>query len=34
MQSTPKTKLFERELAEGWAKITIMKWKKKFAINK
>ena len=30
----PQTKLSEREIAEAWAKITIIKWKKKLAINK
>ena len=33
MQSS-KTKLSEREIAEAWAKITIIKWKKKLASNK
>lgn len=33
MQS-PQTKLSEREIAEAWAKITIVKWKKKLASNK
>jgi hypothetical protein len=33
MQNTP-TKLSERDLAEAWAKITIVKWKKKLASNK
>ncbi|MDP1620772.1 MAG: hypothetical protein Q8M08_00390 [Bacteroidales bacterium] len=33
MQSPP-TKLSEREIAEAWAKITIIKWKKKLASNK
>jgi len=29
-----QTKLSEREIAEAWAKITIIKWKKKLASNK
>ena len=33
MQS-PQPKLSEREIAQAWAKITIIKWKKKLAINK
>lgn len=33
MQSS-QTKLSEREIAEAWAKITIIKWKKKLASNK
>ncbi len=33
MQST-QPKLSEREIAQAWAKITIIKWKKKLAINK
>ena len=31
---TPQPKLSEREIAEAWAKITIIKWKKKLASNK
>ena len=31
---TSQTKLSEREIAEAWAKITIIKWKKKLASNK
>ena len=31
---TPQSKLSEREIAEAWAKITIIKWKKKLASNK
>ena len=34
MQSTSQPKLSEREIAEAWAKITIIKWKKKLASNK
>ena len=30
----PQPKLSEREIAEAWAKITIIKWKKKLASNK
>ena len=33
MQST-QPKLSEREIAQAWAKITIIKWKKKLAISK
>ena len=33
MQST-QSKLSEREIAEAWAKITIIKWKKKLTSNK
>lgn len=33
MQSS-QSKLSEREIAEAWAKITIIKWKKKLASNK
>ena len=33
MQSS-QSKLSEREIAEAWAKITIVKWKKKLASNK
>ena len=33
MQTT-QTNLSEREIAEAWAKITIIKWKKKIASNK
>jgi hypothetical protein len=29
-----QSKLSEREIAESWAKITIIKWKRKLAINK
>jgi hypothetical protein len=29
-----QTKLSEREIAEAWAKITIIKWKKKLASNR
>jgi hypothetical protein len=31
---TSHTKLSEREIAEAWAKITIIKWKKKLASNR
>ena len=31
---TSQNKLSEREIAEAWAKITIIKWKKKLASNK
>ena len=31
---TSQTKLSEREIAEAWAKITIIKWKRKLAINR
>ena len=31
---TSQSKLSEREIAQAWAKITIVKWKKKLAINK
>jgi hypothetical protein len=31
---TAKSKLTEREIAQAWAKITIIKWKKKLDINK
>jgi hypothetical protein len=31
---TSQSKLSEREIAEAWAKITIIKWKKKLASNK
>jgi len=31
---TSKSKLTEREIAEAWAKITIIKWKEKLASNK
>jgi len=31
---TSQPKLSEREIAQAWAKITIIKWKKKLAINK
>ncbi|MEI7526577.1 MAG: hypothetical protein WCJ95_19680 [Mariniphaga sp.] len=34
MQSTTHPKLSEREIAAAWAKITIIKWKKKLSINK
>jgi len=34
MQSHSQTKLSEREIAQAWAKITIIKWKKKLTINK
>ena len=30
----PQLKLSEREIAEAWAKITIIKWKKKLANNR
>jgi hypothetical protein len=30
----PQPKLSDREIAQAWAKITIIKWKKKLAINK
>jgi hypothetical protein len=30
----PQSKLSEREIAEAWAKITIVKWKKKLTSNK
>ena len=33
MQSS-QTKLSEREIAQAWAKITIIKWKKKLASNR
>jgi len=33
MQTT-QSKLSEREIAEAWAKITIIKWKRKLAINR
>jgi hypothetical protein len=33
MQS-PQLKFSEREIAQAWAKIAIIKWKKKLAINK
>jgi len=31
---TVQTKLSEREIAEAWAKITIIKWKRKLASNR
>jgi hypothetical protein len=31
---TSQTQLSEREIAQAWAKITLIKWKKKLAINK
>ncbi len=31
---TSQNKLSEREIAQAWAKITIIKWRKKLAINK
>ena len=31
---TSQPKLSEREIAEAWAKITIIKWKRKLAINR
>ena len=34
MQRTSQPKLSEREIAEAWAKITIIKWKKKLASNR
>jgi len=33
-ESPSQPKLPEREIAQAWAKITIIKWKKKLAINK
>jgi len=33
MQNTTQPKLYEREIAEVWAKITIIKWKKKPATS-
>jgi len=31
MQNTPQSKLSEREIAEAWPKIIIIKWKKKLS---